>query len=234
MESNDTNVCARPRPSLLRRPRRAGLAAAVASACLFTLAPASNADDVRAVWKSQAIHFEYVGRTTAYSCGTLVAKIRQVLGAIGVRDVNVAANSCRVNTTVGEPTLQIASLQVDFSSPAPATPLVMRELAKDAGRRELLQRLGAPVRPTQEFPAVWQTVDLAADRHLRLGSGDCELLRQLTRQVFKKIAVEVVARDSSCSASPQRLSKPKLKLRTLTPADGNADYGFGYAGLQHE
>jgi hypothetical protein len=196
------------------------LASALVGMSFFAYAGGAHADDVTAaVWKSHAMHFNYVGRTTAYSCDTLISKVARVLAVTGVRDMRIDAKTCIFGGGQGQPLVQLASMQLDFRSPTLATAAAKAEIAEGAARRELLQRLGVSAPPSEEFPAVWKQVNLGADRRLQLDAGDCELLRQLTRQVLSEMAVEIVSRNPSCSLSPQRHSKARLKIRALTPAD---------------
>ncbi len=193
---------------------------AMLGAILWLSSFAALADETEpALWVSQEIHLVYRSQLTLYECASVRRKVMSILHALGAHaSTDVRLQSCNISQPAGGPPSQLVSMQIHVLSAAPATAQLRAALAKRQSRRELLERLGARTSPPEEFTAVWRRVDLTADRELRLGSSDCELLEQLTQQVLPKLSVKVLARERFCSQSPHRLRKPTLKVLALKPA----------------
>jgi hypothetical protein len=197
--------------SIFRRALKRGAGLAI----LFTLtvAPAAQCEGVYALWRSQEIQFVYRGYTTVYACDALGLRVRQVLGAVGALEgTRVRTLGCNANWPFAS-----ASLQISVVSPALSTAELKDEIAKDSSRRALLDRLGVQREPAEEFPALWQSVDLSRDRRLKLESSDCELLQQLREQVFPKLAIKVLAKSAACATSSHRFRRPALEVLALMP-----------------
>lgn len=191
--------------------------ALLAIACLV-LPWVARGETEHGLWKSQQIEMLYRGRITMYDCDVLRHKVQQVLGTIGAHEsTEVNTTNCSNLLLSANSSVQVATLHISIVSPARVTPQLRAELARDWSRQELLDRLGAKHVPSEEFPVYWRSVDVAGDERLKLTARDCELLQQLRKQVLPKLAVKVMARDSHCSTSPQRLRAPRLKIMALMP-----------------
>lgn len=192
---------------------RYAIRAALMMGLLF--AAAANAHTQAAYWRTQDIKFVYRGQSSLYDCVSLRNKVARVLGEIGAQvGTRIEQLSCHISHS--EAPSQLATLRITIVSPAPATTELKQELASLASRRALLERVGAAAPSTEEFAADWQDVDVARTSAARLGSEDCDLLRQLREQVLSKLAVRVLTYDRTCST--QRLRPPKLKVAVLVPA----------------
>ncbi len=167
---------------------------------------------VAAVWKSQEIGFHYQSFTTFYSCDALENRVEKILKAVGAdRDLYVRSNGC--------PSGGIARLPyvlIRVTSPVEATPEAIAEIEKTRSKRELAARVrGEQMSDVgEQFPAHWQPV--AFDRgRLRLEPGDCELMDQLVRYVFPKLAVRVTKNELSCSPNQVSFIQPRLDVDAL-------------------
>jgi hypothetical protein len=192
--------------------------AACALLSLFAIAAAARGESEQALWRTQEINFTYHGYTTIYDCRTLSTKVSQLLFAAGARQgTSIRAESCAVMQPFGGAPTQMASMRINVTSPTLATAEAESDLARDSGRRALLNRLGVQSVPSAAFPAFWGSLDLARIDRANFRASDCELLQQIADQVLPKMAI-TVENMNSCSMSPHRLSKPTLKVLALLPA----------------
>lgn len=167
---------------------------------------------VAAVWKPQEIGFHYQSFTTFYSCDALENRVEQILKAVGAdRDLNVRSNGCPNGGIARLPYVQIR-----VSSPVEATPEALAEIEKTRSTRELAARVRGEHGPdiAEQFPAHWKHVNFDRGR-LRLEPGDCELMDQLVRYVFPKLAVKVTKNQLGCSPNQPAFSQPRLEVDAL-------------------
>lgn len=193
-------------------------------AYIIALGPVANAiaaspadgDTVAAVWKAQQMNFEYRGYSTTYSCQSLEDKLEVILRSVGAReDLQLRGYAC--NEEIG-----VARFQVLLQSPVVATEANIRELTTHDTQDELVARIHGEKLATPEdlhrFDAVWKTVSFARDRDMRLERGDCELVKQLRRQILPRMSVQVVKDNIRCSSSMGN-SPPRLIVSALVPAE---------------
>jgi len=64
--------------------------------------------------------------------------------------------------------------------------------------------------------AAWKTVSFARDRGMRLAPADCELVRQLRRQVLPHMSLRIVSDNVRCSQFGN-ISAPRLTVSALVP-----------------
>jgi hypothetical protein len=69
----------------------------------------------------------------------------------------------------------------------------------------------------ENFPAQWQTIELARDRKLDLQPGDCELMQGLREHVLPKLSVKVVADRVNCVPRQLSYQTPELTVSALVP-----------------
>ena len=199
-------------------------------ACLLLASPLAMAQPssstasvgqlVEAVWRVQTFNFVFGGYTTAYSCNSLGSRVRAVLTSIGVLD------SLRVRMVDCTDLAGGARMQITLASPIEATPENVRALTTHDTRDELVARLRNEQLDTEadleRFQATWKKVSLNRAVRPRLEAGDCELIRQLRRDVLPRLAVQVVREDLHCSVgSLGRYTPPKLTVTALI-ADAQA------------
>ena len=87
---------------------------------------------------------------------------------------------------------------------------------------ELVAKVRNESLPTAEtierFPAMWQTISMARDKELKLDSGDCELVKQLRREVFPLMSIRIVHDNLRCSIAFPNLGQPQLSVAALVAA----------------
>lgn len=196
------------------------------AAFVLLLSLAGNAfalpDVHNAIWRTQEIRFDYRGQLTLYECAALEHRVRQLLVVLGAHpSTRVEPQHCEI-VHLPNASTQIASLRIRLVSPALPSQVPDAERTAAERRRELLDRLGAAAEPDGSFLAVWERIDLADIGQLNLSSGDCELLSQLGSQVVPHLAARIESRNRSCTASPQRLTPPRLKVTALVAAGSEA------------
>ena len=65
------------------------------------------------------------------------------------------------------------------------------------------------------FRAEWKTISFANALHLRLTPADCELLKQLRRELMPKLAIRVVRDRMRCSSDLASGYRPQLLVAAL-------------------
>jgi hypothetical protein len=194
-------------------------ALAVCAAAMFL--PAANAFSqesdglVEAVWKPQRVNFAYQGYSTFYSCSSLEEKLEAILISMGAReDLRVSGYGC-------DEQIGVARFQIVFNSPIEATPENLTALTDYDAHESLIARTRgealASAADLERFPAVWKTVSIARDRDLNLGSGDCELVQQLRRQILPRMSVRIVTDRVRCSSAFGNIGPPRLTVSALVP-----------------
>jgi hypothetical protein len=170
---------------------------------------------IQAVWKPEKFTLTYFSPTTYYSCDSLEAKMQRIVDQLGlIGDVHVRAADC------GRGVVSMPNIHIEALVPAEATPKVIDELKKDAGYRDLIERLNGKrkqqISAGEKFPAQWR--DVQVGRGLNLTSTDCDLLRQVQRQLLPKLAVKVKETNRTCdSRDPGGVREPYLDLQVLQP-----------------
>jgi hypothetical protein len=114
---------------------------------------------------------------------------------------------------------QSALIRIRLQMPVEMTPAVMKEVEKDKSRRELISRVtrnpGASMNDPILFEAQRQEVTLSS-KTVRLKPEDCELLEQMSSQVFRKLDVKVTRRTTSCGRDSSRIP-PQMDVEALLP-----------------
>jgi hypothetical protein len=182
---------------------------------------------VQAVWKPVDLQFSYHGFTTSYSCDGLEWRMQAILKAIGAHpETRVSATGCPTNGPSDHAFIHISGAFPVIAADAP------KPASKDKSREELLKRLGVKSGVDQDqFPATEQVIDLSRERTAGLQPGDCELIEQLTRDVFPKLGIKIVEGDKRCFPNQVPISTPRLKvsalIKTPTPDEAAKNAGGG-------
>jgi hypothetical protein len=170
---------------------------------------------IQSVWQPQEIKYSYVGFTTAYNCDAFESKLKSVLKTLGAHpETKVRASGCDLN----RPSRNFF-VTVTTATPVPASEEAINRI-KSSGysesQQKLLERLGTkkPV-SSDQFPAQWQTVDLAQNRRLDLQPGDCELMEGLRDHVLPKLDIKVVENKVQCTPKQLSIQTPQLKVSAL-------------------
>lgn len=204
---------------MLRSHRAVRLAAAVTALALGAVARSDDivaGDTVEAIWRVQSLSLEYSSAHSHYACDSLQEKVGDILRAVGAHD------SIAIQTHCVSPGAQNqVSLRISLATPVPATEENIRAATTFDGKDELLAQMRKTTLPTPaniaRFAATWQTVSLSRQPRLRLDAGDCDLLRNMGRQVFPKIAVRLMNPRLNCNASATRI-QPRIEAQALIPA----------------
>ena len=184
------------------------------SAGAATAQPPSRAlQIVEAVWKVQSLSFAYSGYATVYSCDALLAKVRHILEGLGARDtLRIRSWGCIDMTSHGR-------MDITLESPVEATPDNIRELTTYDSTRQLVARVRNErldrAEEVERFPATWKTVSMSRDRTLHLAPSDCELVKQLRRDVFPRMSIRVESDRLRCSVAFGNLGQPQLRVAAL-------------------
>ncbi len=177
-------------------------------------APVAGADPVQAIWKHQEIAFYFQSFTTFYSCTSLEGKVERILRELGVHaKVKVRSADC------WSPVVRMPRVVLQVISPVEATPEALADRDKNKSVRELAQRVRGkksehPLDSLDEFPAQWRPVSLSRGR-LDLQPGDCELIDELQKKVFPKLAVRIVRDDVQCTPNQLTMGQPRLEVEAL-------------------
>jgi hypothetical protein len=174
---------------------------------------------VEAIWYTQSLDFRFRGTGVAYSCAGLTAKLAAILSAVGAR--NSSAMRCRGNG--------VSSVEVELQaqSAVAATAENLAAVTQFDAKQRLLAHLKGERLPSvadiPRFSARWQVIDVHRIRRVRLGPGDCELLQQVSEQLFPKLAIEVVHDGLSCHpGSATRISRPLRVVALFPNGDGES------------
>lgn len=200
----------------------AHLIAAVIAFALSTAASPARSDDgavddsVESIWRVQSLPLEYNSARTHYACDSMKKKVRAILQAVGAHSSTIVTARCVDNGPLNQ-----ISLQISAATPVPASEENIRAATTFDARDELLARVRKTTLPTPSdiprFRATWQTLALSRHPNLQLDVGDCDLLREMNRQVFPKLAVRLTSEKLNCTASATRL-RPRFEVQALIPA----------------
>jgi len=193
--------------------------ALTAIACFLFGVTAANAGadlaPIEAIWMPQVIRFVYRTGDTAYTCSGLWQKLAGMLMHVGARPA-APSDRLRCDDVAGTVTLQFA-----LESPVEATPENLRALTDFDTEDLLVARLQGRKLPSEEdvtrFPATWRTLSFR-DSRLQLTAGDCELVRQMRRQILPKLSVEIVSEPPVCSSLLVHGGRPSMTVRALLVA----------------
>ena len=206
-----------------------------------TCAKADEVGSVAAIWRVQNLPFEFRGDNVAYTCEQFRKKVRAVLISVGAHPSVIVQARCSPATSAGFVRAPDASspgreseglparvpaklstrivASISLATPAIASEENVREATTFNSQRELVAKVNDEPLPTPAtipmFRAIWAPIALNNVADTSLEAGDCELLRQLSRQVFPKIGVEVTRSKLVCS--PSVISKPSIEVRALVP-----------------
>ena len=197
-----------------------------------------------AIWRIQSVPFEFRGDTVSYTCESFKKKVRAVLMSVGVHSSMIVQARCAPaaqapfvrapdSAKFGRESEGISSsaafrmtalstrisATIALAAPAIASEENIREATTFNTEQKLVARVNKEELPTQTeipvFPAVWAAIELNGGGDAWFESSDCELLRQLSKQVFPKLGVQVTKTKLVCSASVT--SKPSVAVRALVP-----------------
>ncbi len=192
------------------------LSATLSSAAVATTPqpqPSKALQIVEAVWKVQSLTFAYSGYATAYSCDSLLRKVRDILRVLGAREtLRIRSWGCTDMMTHGR-------MEITLESPVEATPENIQALTTYDSTQQLVARVRNErldrADELPRFPATWKTISMSRDKQLKLGAGDCELVEQLRRDVFPRMSIRVEHDRLRCSVAFGNIGQPQLRVAAL-------------------
>jgi hypothetical protein len=172
---------------------------------------------VQAIWKPQEVEFYFQSFTTFYSCSSLEAKVKRLLIAVGAqKGLKVSTRGCFSSSEIA----RMPRVEIELTSPVEVSPEVLAELDKTRSTRELTARVRGDSKQAdaqeQQFAAQWQRVSLSRGK-LNLEPGDCELVEQLKKKVFPKLAIRIVEDEVQCVPNQLTMTQPRLIVEALMP-----------------
>jgi hypothetical protein len=199
------------------RPRSLALALSLA-ACLASAAWAQSEADadstVDAIWHAQVIDLSYTSSSYYYACDALRAKIGAVLRAVGAHKSVKVVMGCKDRSLV-----KTAFARILVTTPVEATEERVAVATTFTERDQLAARVRGEVLPTaadlERFPAEWQELSLSTRPPLRLEANDCDLLRDMSEQVFPKLGVRLEDRVRCIDTATHM--KPEVRVKALVP-----------------
>jgi hypothetical protein len=138
---------------------------------------------IPAVWREQHLSFNYLGRTSRYSCDGLRDKVRALLLELGARrDLTVTALGCE-NTAA----------RVRLASPGPGLAIVFSSpvLADSAAKPLHAGDLSS-------VDARFEAFSITSDAFRNVEIADCELVEEFAHQVLPKLATRNLKQDITC------------------------------------
>ena len=195
---------------------------------------------ISAVWRKHEFAFTFAGGGGVYTCGALQQKIRAILLAVGARDdleVNISAclNEFRRGVATASRSAGMQSspgfemqgttdpyVTISMSSVAAATPEVLREMealrSQDELKARVLGETGADADKAVRLLAESKQVRFTG-RTRYLDPGDCDLLTQISANVFSQMDVKILRDASTCHrrSISMRTGQPNLLVETLVP-----------------
>lgn len=152
-----------------------------------SFAAAKPGSSTAAVWVPHAIIVDLDSLPKRYSCDDLWYRFRAVLLAVGAQPTRIMPYHCDSRSP---------SVEMQFSIPRAVQ--------------------GAEVRYS-ELQAVNDTIVLEPGRPAPINAADCELMRQITDELFPTLPVQVVGSELNCVV-PQTSHQPfRVSLQALLP-----------------
>jgi hypothetical protein len=185
--------------------------------------PATLADPVPAIWRTQHIDFRVISPNTQFRCAEFAVRLQSILDAVGA---SLEATSELHCPEAFSSTLR-GRLVVKSPFVADETSIAQAKAAITSSDRLLAHLKGQsdPETLIRSFPANWQAVSTASHPSLRrLDAGDCELLRAVVRQLLPRMSVRDAQFRRTCAAGadPRFSAVALVRIddanRTLTPA----------------
>src|SRR5262245_20728066 len=131
--------------------------------------------------------------------------------AVGAADVAVKLNCTGLTRK--------ASARIAVLVPVPANDDNIRNATTPDARSQLVARLHGAQLPTPEtlerFVAEWRTVSLGRNQS-NIRPEDCDLLREINRQILPQLSVRIVEARLSCDNVSRFPVPPKLVVQALT------------------
>jgi hypothetical protein len=173
------------------------------------------AEPVQAIWRIQSVPFEYRSDTIYYSCDSLEKKIEAILRAVGAHESVAVQTRCE-----GGPLNRI-SARIALATPMVATEENVRGATTFSSEDKLVARLNDIALPTANdlirFSANWQIRPLSKIRGVKFTMADCDLLKNVSEQIFPRIDVRLVKSRKLMCGNHSNSIRPNLQFEALIP-----------------
>jgi hypothetical protein len=175
----------------------------------------TDADEsVEAIWRAQVLDLSYTSSSYYYACDALKAKIGAILRAVGAHKSVKVVMGCKDRSLV-----KTAFARILVTTPVEATEERIVAATTFTERDHLAARVRGEALPTaadlERFPATWQEVSLSTRAPLRLEANDCDLLRDMSEQLFPKLGIRMQERIRCIDTATHM--KPEARVRALVP-----------------
>jgi hypothetical protein len=170
---------------------------------------------VTAIWRVQQLQLNFRSPRSHYSCEGLKNKITAILTAVGANRSIKVNLPCRADALTNN-----ALALITLATPIEATREIVVTVTTYSPQQQLAARVNGIRLPSatdmERFNAEWRTVALHKESRLRIDSGDCDLLRDLSTQVFPQLGVQL-DKVFSCSHLSGSRARPKMRVMALVP-----------------
>ena len=171
---------------------------------------------VDAIWHVYAIDLHFKSPTAYYYCDTLQDRVRSILRMVGAADPMKIRARCSSGALIND-----TSVRVVVGAPIEATPENVRVETTFDAHMALVARMRNWQLPTpttiRRFRAAWTTVSFARMERLHLTPEDCDLLRDMSEQIFPQLAIQVAKDQFYCTPGSVPLGRPRLEVKALIP-----------------
>lgn len=195
--------------------RRAMSSIALIVSMSCSIAAAADAP-VEAIWRQQSFNFSYLSMSVRYTCPGLQHRLSNILEAVGVRQL--VSMHCLGGAS------RAVQVQLQMQHAVEATDENVLAATSFDPTQRLLARVRNERLPSAadlpRFMARWQRIELHRERKLRFDSGDCELLQQVRKQIFPKLAVRVENAAVCYPGSATRIGGVLSVVALLPQANG--------------
>lgn len=175
-------------------------------------------EPVEAIWMTRSVDFVYSNLNSYYSCTALQSKLRAILQAAGAQHQLAVRMQCASGDLV-----DTVRAQITMIAPVEATAGNVAAATTFDGRYELIARLRNVQLPTatdiERFAASWRTVTIARGPELSLDAGDCELLKDVSEQIFPRLSVRVDSKLSCAAPGTRAAGRLRLVITALLPLE---------------
>ena len=192
--------------------------AAVIASLAWNVGRTDTPGPVTAIWHRQSFDFQV--RTTAalYSCSGVQTKLAAILKALGVQQ------GMRLEC-LGASSPRNLQLRLHTRSAVEATEANVAAAVEFDAKDRLLAHIKQQQLPTAadvpRFTAYWREVEVHRLRHLGLDSVECELLEEVRRQIFPRLALRMDKDGLSCRSGAASRLGYRLRVQVLLPEEVN-------------
>jgi len=196
------------------------LVGALVTVCCAERASAQEGVDlnqaVDAIWRVKAVDLHFMSPTAYYYCDTLQEKVGSILRVVGASERMSIKARCSSGTLIND-----TSIRIVIGFPIEATAENVRIETTFDARMQLVARTRNWPLPTpttiRRFRAAWTTVSFWRSDKLHLTPEDCDLLHDMSEQIFPLLAIRIARDQFYCTPGSMPLGRPRLEVEALLP-----------------